>query len=247
MRDLPHRLKAALAAVVLALRGLPARATHLPSTLAALPARLRSMTPRQWLASGLSLASAVLVIGAIWLAGYPFYTDWRAARHQDSLAKAFETSALRDAFAAGSVDVGSPLTRLIIPKLGVDIVVVEGTSPKALAAGAGHYSSTPLPGQPGNMAIAGHRNINGKPFADIDDLRPGDEIILRTPAGSHTYVVTEPKGNRRNPWVTAPTDWSIIAPTDEPSLTLTTCHPYGSNNKRLVVRAALQPPRGAEA
>jgi sortase A len=202
--------------------------------------RVRYFTPKQWLATGLSILSLILVVGSGWLAGYPFYTDWRAARQQRALADAFRAPALKDAFDNGGVGIGSPLTRLMIPKLGVDIVVVEGTSPRALAAGAGHYQSTPLPGELGNMAIAGHRNINGKPFGEIDQLEPGDKIILVTPSSRFTYVVSEPQGRSRNPWVTKANDWSVIAPTETASLTLTTCHPYGSNKQRLVVRAVLE-------
>src|SRR5439155_8227966 len=72
----------------------------------------------------------------------------------------------------------------------VDVVVVEGTTPSALKAGAGHYPGTPLPCEDGNVAIAGHRTTYGKPFANIDQLRTGDLITLDTPVGSCIYEVS---------------------------------------------------------
>lgn len=188
---------------------------------------------RRFLATALGVLSGVLLVGAGAVAAYPLYTDLRANNQQDDLSVEFDTEALKDAYAAKSLQDGDPLTRLQIEKLGVDFVVVEGTSPKALATGAGHYPETPLPGEQGNVAIAGHRNLHGKVFADLDDLRPGDQVVLTTPFARHIYEVTGA------PWVTAPNDWSVIDQTDGAVLTLTTCHPYGTNEKRLVVRAEL--------
>ena len=73
-------------------------------------------------------------------------------------------------------------------------------------------------------------------FANTDQLKPGDEIILQTPIGTCTYKVD------RAPFVVTPADTSVVGPTAAPSLTLTTCHPKGSAAKRLVVRATLQGP-----
>jgi sortase A len=100
-------------------------------------------------------------------------------------------------------------------------------------AGAGHYPNTPLPGQDGNVAIAGHRTTYGKPFNRVDELNVGDRIWLITPVGEYEYEVS------KDPWVTGPRDWSVIEPTSAPSLTLTTCHPKGSAAERLIVRAEL--------
>jgi LPXTG-site transpeptidase (sortase) family protein len=156
-----------------------------------------------------------------------FLSDLRTNKLQDQLAKEFagmKGLALRE---------GQPLTRIEIPKLGVDTIVVQGTSPSALRAGAGHYPNTPLPGQKGNVAIAGHRTTYGRPFNKVDQLRPGDKIILTTPVGRYTYSVT------RLPWITDPWDWSVVDKSTEPLLTLTACHPKGSARQRLIVRAKL--------
>jgi len=91
-----------------------------------------------------------------------------------------------------SVPVGNVLTRLRIPKQGIslDVLVVEGTTPAALRAGAGHYVGTPLPGENGNVAIAGHRTTSGRPFNHLDELGPGDEVILDPPFASYHYPST---------------------------------------------------------
>jgi sortase A len=157
-----------------------------------------------------------------------FLADLQANRIQGKLATEFAT--MKDPRFARE---GDPLTRLEIPKLGVDVIVVQGTSLEALRAGAGHYPNTPLPGETGNVAIAGHRTTYGRPFNRIDELRPGDEIILTTPDGRYVYKVS------RMPWVTDPYDWTVIAPSTGHLLTLTSCHPKGSASHRIIVRAQL--------
>ena len=90
------------------------------------------------------------------------------------------------------------------------------------------------PGANGNVAIAGHRTTYGRPFNHVDQLKVGDTIVLTTPDGKqYTYQVTRP------PFVTSPFDWTIIAKSKKPLLTLTTCHPKGSARERLVIRAEL--------
>ena len=133
----------------------------------------------------------------------------------------------------------APVTRLRIPKLNVDTVVVEGTTDEALKSGAGHYSDTPLPGQPGNIGIAGHRTTWGKPFADLDLLAPGDRVELHTPVGMFQYEMVEPFDGHSNPWVVQPADWSVLAGTKDSMLTLTTCHPKRSDKQRLIARLRL--------
>jgi sortase A len=181
--------------------------------------------------------------GLLFLAGagmfsYPFFTDLYTDRViQDRLEDEFAT---QDGAAWEAREVGSPLTRIVIPDIDVSMVVVEGTSPAALRAGAGHYPSTPLPGEVGNVAIAGHRTTYGRPFNRVDELEPGDQIWLLTPVGDHRYVVSDPDPDiGANPWVTTPDDWGVVAPSDDALLTLTSCHPKGSAAQRIVVRAEL--------
>jgi sortase A len=131
--------------------------------------------------------------------------------------------------------VGGPVGTLDIPEIGVDQVVVEGTGSAQLAVGPGHYIDTPLPGQPGNVGIAGHRTTHGRPFYDLNLLVTGDPITVTTLQGSFRYRVVRSE-------VVAPTDLSVLAPSTVPELTLTTCTPRYSAAQRLVVVARLLSP-----
>lgn len=191
---------------------------------------LRTHRWARWSLSGASLAMLLVAVG---LLGYPFYTNLQQERRQQDLRRELVSPKLEQAYRARQVGTGDALTRIKIPDLGVDVVVVEGTTQSALRAGAGHYPSTPLPCERGNVAIAGHRTTFGKPFHNLDLLQPGATIILETPIGSCTYKLA------KAPFVVTPTDTSVIDQTPVPSLTLTTCHPKGSARQRLVVRAEL--------
>jgi sortase A len=201
-----------------------------------------SQRGRRAAAAALLLLSGAMLVGAGWLGLYPYFTNVRAENQQSALATEFQetqTTITATEYKAGAVKEGRALTRIKIPAIRVDTVVVEGTNATALNAGAGHYRESPLPGEPGNMAIAGHRTTHGRPFNRLDELKPGDKIILMTPFAQHTYEVIPGFDGHANPWVTTPNDWSVIAPTKEAMLTLTTCHPKGSARERLILRAKL--------
>jgi sortase A len=129
---------------------------------------------------------------------------------------------------------GDPIARLEIPDIGVDVVVVSGVSVADLEKGPGHYPDTPLPGQYGNAAIAGHRTTYGQPFHDVDDLEPGDQIVVTTLAGRFVYAVTGTE-------IVEPDDTQVVATTDPDiaELTLTSCHPKWSARQRIVIHSAL--------
>jgi len=194
---------------------------------------IHALRSRRWLRWSLSGASLGMVVVAIGLLGYPFYTNLYQARVQQRLDRELVSPELEQAYRAGAVETGDALTRIKMDTIGVDVVVVEGTTMSALRAGAGHYPQTPLPCEPGNVAIAGHRTTYGKPFHNLDLLKPGDPIVLETPIGSCTYKVTRTM-------IVLPTDTYVVDPTPTPTLTLTTCHPKGSARQRLVVQAELQ-------
>ncbi|HUG75337.1 MAG TPA: class E sortase [Acidimicrobiia bacterium] len=139
---------------------------------------------------------------------------------------------IRDAIAELSPLRGDPLGRIEIPALGLDWVVVEGTSAAELRKGPGHIPGSPLPGQPGNAVLSGHRTTYGAPFHRLDELSEGDEIIVETTIGRHRYRVV-------SSLVVAPTDIWVVNGRDGAWLTLTTCHPKYSSRERLVVFAAL--------
>jgi sortase A len=194
---------------------------------------LRARPVARLMLTGVSVLLAVVGVGML---AYPFATNLYQGRLQTKLAIEFEAPQLKQAYTEGEVAIGDPLTRIVIPSIGVKTLVVEGTTESALRAGAGHYVNTPLPGETGNVAIAGHRTTYGKPFADLDRLKPGDEVILETPIGTHTYKVS------REPFVVENTDWSVISQSATPTLTLTACHPKGSAKQRIVVKAEMVAP-----
>jgi sortase A len=145
---------------------------------------------------------------------------------------------------------GEPTARIVIPEIGVDKIVVEGVSLRDLKKGPGHYPETPLPGQEGNAAIAGHRTTYGAPFHRIDELEPGDEIRVETVQGEFRYLVSEQL-------IVAPTQVDVLEDKGDDRLTLTACHPKYSARQRIVVVALLAPevealprptrPEGSEA
>ena len=191
---------------------------------------------------GLSALSLLLLLAAVGLLGYPVYTNFYQDRVQGRLDRQIASSELVQRYKSGTLKDGDALTRLKIPALDVDVVVVEGTSASALRAGAGHYPKTPLPCEAGNVAIAGHRTTYGRPLANADRLKAGDAIILETPVGTCSYEVS------RAPFIVAPTDFSVVA--NDPSsstLTLTTCHPKGSAKERLIIKATLTKGAAAKA
>jgi sortase A len=122
--------------------------------------------------------------------------------------------------------------RLLVPTLGLDAVVFEGVTGDALAQGPGHMPGTPLPGQPGNSVISGHRTTHGRPFFDFDLLRPGDRIEVETSIGKHVYEV-------RETLIVAPTDVWVTDDKAGGWLTLTTCNPTFSAKERLVISAEM--------
>ena len=127
---------------------------------------------------------------------------------------------------------GDPIAVIRIPKISVDDVVFEGTTPTILRNGPGHIVGTAMPGQPGNAVISGHRTTHGAPFFSLDKLAPGDRIEVDTALGTHVYQVTELI-------VVRPTDVWVTNPKHGAWLTLTTCNPIGSARERLVVFAEL--------
>ena len=131
-----------------------------------------------------------------------------------------------------SVATGEPFARLIIDRIALDAVVFEGVDRTTLKSGPGHMPGTPLPGQPGNAVISGHRTTYGRPFFELDMLVVGDEIEVETALGISTYAV-------RDVLIVAPTDVWVAANIDGAWLTLTTCHPRFSAAQRLVIQAEL--------
>ncbi|HEX5722385.1 MAG TPA: sortase [Acidimicrobiia bacterium] len=131
-----------------------------------------------------------------------------------------------------AVPVGVPFGRIEIDKIGLDAVLFEGVDRDTLKLGPGHMPETPLPGQPGNAVVSGHRTTYGRPFFDVDQLVVGDTIDVETALGMSTYAI-------RQILVVAPTDVWVTDPIEGAWLTLTTCNPKFSAAERLIIQAEL--------
>lgn len=133
-----------------------------------------------------------------------------------------------------------PKTKIIIPKIGVNQVVLEGTSSDTLKLGPGHYSGMANPGENGNIGIAGHRVTYTHPFNRLDELSKGDSIILETIDYVYEYRV-------ETMLVVDPKDVSTLNSVSVPEITLTTCNPKYSARTRLNVKGVLVDTRPKQA
>ena len=127
---------------------------------------------------------------------------------------------------------GHAFGRIKIDRIGLNMVVVQGTETASLEKGPGHYRNTPIPGQPGTVAIAGHRTTYLAPFRHIDDIQDGDEIRIEMPYAAFTYTVEKHE-------IVDPSDVGIIKPVGYDRLVLTACHPPYSAAQRYAVFAKL--------
>ena len=165
--------------------------------------------------------------------------DWEAAQAH-RLSVAVDRAVARNAsFSTTTLSPGAPLGRLMIPKLGLDEIVVEGVGEAQLDAGPGHLVGSAWPGDRGNAIISAHRDRH---FHGLDELAPGDTVITETQARRVLWVVN----GRRIVDRAAP----ALFATTQPTLTLTTCWPVswmGPAPDRLIVTATpvVAPARGA--
>jgi sortase A len=125
---------------------------------------------------------------------------------------------------------------LEIPALSVRQSLFEGVTLTTLDAGPGHWPGTAMPGQRGNVVIAGHRTSHTAPFRDLDRLKKGDEVVLETVHGRHVYVVSKIE-------IVSPSALWIIDQTPAKTATLFACHPKGSTAKRIVAFLNYSPER----
>jgi sortase A len=157
----------------------------------------------------------------------PDFTLWAEQRiksYQESLAAQFPPA----------------IAILRIPKIHVEVPVLEGTDDLSLNRGVGHVASTAYPGENGNMAIAGHRDGF---FRGLKDIALGDTVEMVTPERTETYVIDRIV-------IVEPSDVSVLEPRAHPSLTLITCYPFyfvGSAPKRYIVQASVADPAPGNA
>jgi sortase A len=197
----------------------------------------------RWIGNSFIVLGATLLFFVVYeLYGTSFITN----HHQQVLAETFDASLPHPAEApSGSKPAAKPVrytgppivARMIIPKIGLDKIAVQGTSLYALAYGPGHYLDTPLPGRPGTTAFACHRTGWGSPCINLDKVGPGDEVIFETKDGCKTppcrfvYKITHVRQ------VEAGDGWVLKGDptsTAKYKLTLTTCTPKYTSLHRLI-------------
>lgn len=123
--------------------------------------------------------------------------------------------------------------RIQIPAIGVDAPIVQGDGWEQLKKGVAQRIGTPDAGKNGNIVLSAHNDVFGEIFRDLDQLKPGDQVILFTQQRTFTYIV-------RQTLIVEPTQVEVMSPTIDPVITLISCYPYMVNNKRIVVTAILQ-------
>lgn len=185
-------------------------------------------------------SSLLIVLGAMLLAyvglqyGQMFWSQKRLqdewTREQQRQAQQLRANNGATANPVALKDDG--LTRLSIPSISLDAVIVEGTTNRALLLGPGHLADTPSPGDSGNSVISGHRDTF---FRHIHELEKGDQILVQRNGKMFHYEVT-------GKHIVQPTDVSVLKPSKDTQLTLITCYPtyyIGPAPERLVVTSKL--------
>ena len=123
--------------------------------------------------------------------------------------------------------------RIQIPALNVDAPVVQGDGWEQLKKGVAQHIGSPNPGEVGNMVFSAHNDVYGEIFRYLDQLQPGDEILVFTQQRQYTYIV-------RNTQIVEPTQVEVMAGTNDPTATLISCYPYLKDTQRIVVFADLK-------
>lgn len=210
--------------------------TWTPETAADL--RNAMILRRKRIGRALRVAGVLLVVAAFGVGGYAGWLLWgtglttqrEQARLRPQIERVLDTKDPKRAPSVVKLP-GDAVAIIVIPRIDLNMVVVEGTDTESLKKGPGHYTNTAYPWQDhGRVGIAGHRTTYLHPFYSLDKLRPGDPIILKTEYGTFRYEVT------RN-FIISPSDGSVLEQTKAPTLVLTTCNPRYSAAQRLVVTA----------
>ena len=183
---------------------------------------------------------ALIVGGALALAWYG-RLQWVTSRTQRAQSRLLDDLKARGPHPSGGRSLpralvilpprpGELVGRIEIPRVHLSAMVLEGSSPKILGVAAGHIDGTALPGTPGNIAIAAHRDTFFRP---LRELRRSDEIRVTTSYGTFRYVVDAIE-------IVDPSNVQVLYPTADPQLTLVTCYPFtfvGPAPKRFIVHA----------
>ncbi|NQW59270.1 class E sortase [bacterium] len=193
-------------------------------------ARVVGFIGKTFITTGLLLLG--LVVYQLWGTGIETRRTQSALRQEfNRIITKTETS--RTDGTSAFLPVTDALALIEIPSINIAKIIVEGITPKDLRRGPGHFPKTPMPGEIGNSAIAGHRTSYDAPFGNLNTVSLDDIIYVTTPKGKFAYTVKEVS-------VVAPDKTSVLANTPKvATLTLVTCHPRFSTSQRLIVRAEL--------
>lgn len=184
--------------------------------------------------------TALLLVGAVLLVYVTFEYGSMYVRQRQLSAEWEKQNAPSSAAPPKAQDPREQMTRLSIPSIDLDAIVVEGTTTRQLAIAPGHLTDTALPGENGNSVISAHRDTF---FRHIYELNKGDKIVVRRGGKSFQYLVEKK-------FIVKPSDVSVLRPTTDARLTLVTCYPtyyVGPAPERLVVVAKLAGPADATA
>jgi len=201
------------------------------------PRKLSGRTVARWI-------GVACLLGAAYFAGYVAWLLWGTGIQTQQAQQELRTTTQRwvadplpvpkDPTTAPRVLPGDAYADIVIPSIGLDMIVVQGTDYESLKKGPGHYFDTPDPWDgTGRVGIAGHRTTYLAPFVDLDDVQVGDRITLLTRYGRYDYEVT------RNFVLPEETAGVVLEQTAEPTLVLTTCNPKYASSQRLIVEADL--------
>ena len=174
---------------------------------------------------------------ALWMKGDSLFYQFRADRELDAAIRSLGAEGESKSSPAGAapevrvrLEPGTPLARLFVPRLAVEVVVAEGTDERVLQRALGHVPTSARPGEAGNVALAGHRDTH---FRFLEQLRVGDEMTLESVSGRDVYRVE---------WavVVEPHQVELVEDSGYAALTLVTCYPFryvGNAPYRYVIRA----------
>lgn len=196
----------------------------------------------------IGIAGRILVAIGVLLLFYTTYLLWGTSvetrQTQDKLTQQLaekaekaptSTGEILPARPATEVKAGDGLWEIVIPKIGLRKVVVQGVGVEELKKGPGHFPDAPYPGEKGNVAISGHRTTYEGPFFRLNELASGDEIFIHSTDVRYKYKVEEQV-------IVAPTAVEVVKDRGRDELTLTTCNPRFSASQRLIIHAAYQGP-----
>jgi sortase A len=191
-----------------------------------------------------TLGTVSIVIGTLLLGAFLVPTIYGTVlshlaiaqfRARSSSNRLWDSARIRAYQRSLAVSFPPPEAILRIPAVGIEVPILEGTDDLTLNRGVGHLPNTPLPGQPGNMAITGHRDGFFRPLKDV---HPGDTIQVDRNGHTDQYLV-------RNIKIVFPSDTSVLNKTQDSELTLITCYPFyfvGAAPQRYIVQATLIQP-----